>query len=354
MRILFTLISIVLVFDFNFGQVASFEFPATSSLVVSTKDPNVSVSNMSLSSGTIETNITTGTYFPNEPYIEESGGWTSSSQNSAKSFQFTITANSGYTFSITNISFRGYATGAGPSAFGFAIGSSNIFAVNAPDGVLVEVNQSVSGQTGLTSATIKIQGWLNGSRASTGGGAFRLDDVIITGAVALPVSFSSFYAYNNKLSFSTASETNNDYFTIERSGDGRTFDAIGEIKGAGNSTEEKHYEFTDENPIQGINYYRIKQTDFDGQYSYSEIRSVRHTGKGNVAISPRSTDGRLDISTEMESYDVAVYSSAGQEVARFAALAGHQTVSIDALQAGVYFVKVMSGTESETVRVIKY
>jgi len=174
----------------------------------------------------------------------------------------------------------------------------------------------------------------------------------------LPIVLKSFNVSKsgnvNELFWQTASETNNDYFTIERSGDGRTFDAIGEIKGAGNSTEEKHYEFTDENPLPGINYYRIKQTDFDGQYSYSEIRSVRHTGKGNVAISPRSTDGRLDISTDMESYDVALYSSAGQEVARFNALAGHQTVNIEALQAGVYFVKVMSGTESETVRVIKY
>ncbi len=175
---------------------------------------------------------------------------------------------------------------------------------------------------------------------------------------AMPVKFSHFsinkFTEKTFLTFTTASETNNDFFTIERSGDGRSFDAIGEIKGAGNSTEEKHYEFTDENPLPGINYYRIKQTDFDGQYSYSEIRSVRHTGKGNVAISPRSTDGRLDISTDMESYDVALYSSAGQEVARFAALSGHQTVNIEALQAGIYFVNVMSGTESETVRVVKY
>jgi hypothetical protein len=127
---------------------------------------------------------------------------------------------------------------------------------------------------------------------------------------AMPVKFSNFtlnkFPKTTILSFTTASETNNDYFTIERSGDGPSFDAIGEIKGAGNSTEEKHYEFTDENPLPGINYYRIKQTDYDGQYSYSEIRSVRHIGKGNVAISPRSTDGRLDISTEMETYDVAV------------------------------------------------
>jgi Secretion system C-terminal sorting domain len=203
------------------------------------------------------------------------------------------------------------------------------------------------------SSNIRYIRWTYNTKAT---GNVRLDEVNI--AAPLPIKIKSFdvKTINNSSSLKlvTASETNNDYFTIERSGDGRSFDGIGEIKGAGNSTEEKHYEFTDENPLPGINYYRIKQTDFDGQYSYSEIRSVRHAGKENVAISPRNTDGRLDITTEMESYDVAVYSSAGQEVARFAALAGHQTVNIEALQAGVYFVKVMSGTESETVRVVKY
>ena len=173
----------VFVFNVGWGQVAQFNFPASNSLVVSTNDANVTVSNVSLSAGTIETNITTGAYFPNEPYIEETGGWTATSQASAKNFLFTITAGSGYTFSITNVSFRAYATAAGPSAFGFRIGSTDIYSVNAPDGSIVAVNQSVSSQTGLTTATIKIQGWLNGSRTSAGTGVFRLDDIVISGTV---------------------------------------------------------------------------------------------------------------------------------------------------------------------------
>lgn len=174
----------------------------------------------------------------------------------------------------------------------------------------------------------------------------------------LPVTLSSFQIKGiNKLSlltFSTASETNNDHFTIERSVDGRSFDAIGEIKGAGNSNEEKRYEFTDENPLAGINYYRIKQTDYDGQYSYSEIKSVRHKGDRYVTVTPRNTDGRLNITTDMDSYSMVVYNSAGQEVQRHDELSGDQNVSIEALQAGIYFVKVVSGTESETMKIMKY
>ena len=77
------------------------------------------------------------------------------------------------------------------------------------------------------------------------------------------------------LSWTTASETNNAYFTVERSGDGKDFNEIGVLPGAGNSTSERQYSFTDEQPINGINYYRIRQTDFDGQYSYSPVESVR-------------------------------------------------------------------------------
>ena len=165
------------------GQtIAQFEFPATNSLTVSVKEANVTVTDVALSSGTISTNYTTGTYFPNEPYIQGTG-WTATTQASAKYFYFTITAGSGYNFSITNISFNAYATSAGPSAFGFAIGSSDLYSTNAPSASLLSVDQSVTGQSGLSTATIKIQGWLNSSRASTGGGSFKLDDVIITGTV---------------------------------------------------------------------------------------------------------------------------------------------------------------------------
>ncbi|MBU1680074.1 MAG: lamin tail domain-containing protein [Bacteroidetes bacterium] len=191
----------ILIFSVNlsWGQIAQFNFPATSSLVVSTKDANVTVSDMTLSAGTIETNIVTGTYFSNEPYIEESSGWIATDQASAKSFTFTITANSGYEFSITNISFNAYATSAGPSAFSAEIDGASITAVDAPSEVLVSYIQAIS-KTGLTSAVIKIQGWLNGSRTSTGSGVFKLDDVIITGnvsAVSSPILIVSTSTLNN-------------------------------------------------------------------------------------------------------------------------------------------------------------
>ena len=158
---------------------------------------------------------------------------------------------------------------------------------------------------------------------------------------------------NNIISFTTASETNNDYFTIERSVDGITYEAIGEIKGAGNSSKELSYEFTDEKPLTGLNYYRIKQTDYDGKYSYPEVRSVRFTDGASVTVSPRTTEGRVDITTDMEDYNVEVYTAAGAQVKAFTGMNADQSISIEDLKAGIYFLRVGSTTASETVRVIK-
>ncbi|MBK9255601.1 MAG: choice-of-anchor D domain-containing protein [Saprospiraceae bacterium] len=174
----------------------------------------------------------------------------------------------------------------------------------------------------------------------------------------LPVEFLDFNVKasgrTSLLSFSTATEFNNDYFSIERSSDGRDFDMIGEIKGAGNSNREISYEFTDSKPSSGINYYRIKQTDFDGKYSYSDIKSIQFSSQKEISVSPGYTDGRLQISTESESYNIVVLNTSGQEVRRFRTLSQNQTISIEELKAGLYFLNIFSGDFRETVRIVKF
>ena len=97
---------------------------------------------------------------------------------------------------------------------------------------------------------------------------------VIVGGV-LPITLLYFRGENidnmSYLEWVTVSETNNDFFTVERSQDGMIFDEICTIQGSGNSNEPLQYDCTDEYPYNGFNYYRLKQTDFDGQYSYSEI-----------------------------------------------------------------------------------
>ena len=98
-------------------------------------------------------------------------------------------------------------------------------------------------------------------------------------SVALPINLVAFEGEwkesNVLLEWSTASERNNDFFTVERSSDGIDFSDIAQIKGAGNSDEILNYSFLDELHYLDQNattlYYRLKQTDFDGQYAYSDI-----------------------------------------------------------------------------------
>lgn len=115
--------------------------------------------------------------------------------------------------------------------------------------------------------------------------AFRLDDISVNSLTVLPVTLTAFTAKANlqniDLAWNTASEKDNSYFEVLRSGDGRTFSKIGEVKGAGTSSAAKSYPFTDKDALPGVSYYQLKQVDADGKSSESEVVAV----KSNVAAS---------------------------------------------------------------------
>ncbi|OEK02574.1 hypothetical protein BFP97_14040 [Roseivirga sp. 4D4] len=101
---------------------------------------------------------------------------------------------------------------------------------------------------------------------------------------ALPITLISFEASVNndnqvKLDWVTASEVNNAFYTIERSTNGVDFETVGRIDGAGNSDAILYYTYMDTRPLNGLSFYRLKQTDFSGEFDFSEIRSVRVTSK---------------------------------------------------------------------------
>ena len=95
---------------------------------------------------------------------------------------------------------------------------------------------------------------------------------------ALPIGLSQFSVELdqrfNILSWTTESEHNNDYFNVEKTLDGETFENIGYIRGGGTSNQTTTYTFTDYNTKENINYYRLKQTDFDGKFTYSYVISI--------------------------------------------------------------------------------
>lgn len=113
----------------------------------------------------------------------------------------------------------------------------------------------------------------------------------------LPIELISFQAEPNgsviDLKWTTASERNNDYFTIEKTVDGQSFKFVAENDAAGNSTTTHDYTAFDQNPYHGVSYYRLKQTDFNGQATYSELVKVdfSFTEKFNFDIYPNPNSG---------------------------------------------------------------
>jgi hypothetical protein len=116
----------------------------------------------------------------------------------------------------------------------------------------------------------------------------------------LPVELLDFTAeIKNRtvdLTWQTASEHNNDFFTVERSSDGFNFEPIAYVDGAGNSTTLLNYSEVDLQPLDGVSYYRLKQTDFDGAFEYSDIRVVSSAADAQVLIYPNPSKGSIQIS----------------------------------------------------------
>ncbi len=160
------------------------------------------------------------------------------------------------------------------------------------------------GNFDLTTASDAINagdnGFLPGSIADDYSGNPRIIQDIDMGAfelqTVLPVELISFTAKAKAeqvaLSWTTASEKNNDYFEVERSVDGRNFDYLATIKGAGTTTLARHYQTSDKNPINGINYYRLKQVDFDGTTNYSDIVKVEIKSE-KIELFPNPVAGTL-------------------------------------------------------------
>lgn len=169
----------------------------------------------------------------------------------------------------------------------------------------------------------------------------------------LPIELLDFNAIlqgpNVLLKWTTASEINSDYFTIERSRDAEFWDEVSEIPGAGFSTEIRYYEDLDFNPYPGISYYRLKQTDFDGTFEYSDIRVVdMNVGEDSkISIFPNPTDGMLTIiANGDELKDFRVSTMLGQDLTSLVQLiesaATEHRLDLSQLKPGIYILRLNS------------
>ncbi|HSZ71419.1 MAG TPA: T9SS type A sorting domain-containing protein [Cytophagaceae bacterium] len=137
------------------------------------------------------------------------------------------------------------------------------------------------------------QGWYPGIfnwQITEGDPASSCGRTPVTAYTSLPVSLLYFRAYLKTpgtalLQWSTASEINNDHFTLQRSTDGIHFTDMARIGGAGNTNSVSLYNYIDNEALSGTSYYRLKQTDFDGKYSYSNIAKIDDTSFDHFSLS---------------------------------------------------------------------
>jgi hypothetical protein len=177
----------------------------------------------------------------------------------------------------------------------------------------------------------------------------------------LPITLLNFTAEKNGksvlLKWTTASETNNDYFELEKSTDAINFRVVAKIKGAGYSSQLVDYSHEDSNPFTGISYYRLKQVDYDGTFSYSEIKAINFddSGREQVQFFPNPTKGVVNITNlnANRDYVINVYDAVGKLM--FSKNTRNNnifTFSAQELASGLYTLQILS--ENQTVLVEKF
>lgn len=171
----------------------------------------------------------------------------------------------------------------------------------------------------------------------------------INGPVVLPIELASFsakaYGSNVHLEWTTASEKNNDFFEVQRSVDGKTFLPVVKVAGAINSNTPKNYKAIDENPIGGINYYRLKQTDLDGTSTYHKIISVEVLTGLNLKLYPNPAQEFIILNIpKPENLNVEIFDLNGKKYKVSSKTQGNQLiVNTSVLNKGVYILKTKNG-----------
>ncbi len=198
------------------------------------------------------------------------------------------------------------------------------------------------------------------------GGNGRGDVTGSQSSANLPISlllFTPFCNGNNiVLNWSTASETNNDYFTVERSLDAISWQVVTTVNGAGNSNIILNYKTTDTNPLEGISYYRLKQTDYDGKsetFSAVAVSCVSNTEQPSVLYFPNPFTSEITVENKnvtSENASITVYDIFGSKVFTKTIdrdeLGKTFTLNLSDLAKGIYTIEFRSNSYSNTGKIV--
>lgn len=172
-----------------------------------------------------------------------------------------------------------------------------------------------------------------------------LQHMFSIGPNVLPVELTSFRAQPTErqvlLTWTVATEKHNESFTVERSTDAEHYQSIGTVLGAGNSLAARSYALADADPLPGLTYYRLKQTDFDGTTRYPGLTSVhRKSTVPTVHLYPSPNDGHFTVEGAEPGSILTLLNALGNPVRTFRLPSRVATVEATDLRKGVYFAQI--------------
>jgi hypothetical protein len=184
----------------------------------------------------------------------------------------------------------------------------------------------------------------------------RIDNVsvVIHTSATLPVELTYFGTENNEndvnLNWVTNSEVENDYFMIQASKDGFTYQTIGQVGGQGNTAEITNYQFVDQHPSSGITYYRLKQVDFDGTTAYTDAETVNRgvQGEGFVMF-PNPAINAFSVSNLPEGINTMNVTSLNGQHVLSQSITNYTSMDLTTFESGIYIVSITNsiGTSSQ-------
>lgn len=359
---------ILMTSSFTFGQISAWNFNASSNAATSTAS-GTTASDVTINGASASTPAYVTGFIPpasSGGLAFQSEDWkVGSPADMSKYLEFTVTSTS----DVLNFDFlelaierdtdgpQFLAVTTSQDAHGSVIATINLSATTSFDTYTVNFTDPVF--TGLTSLTIRLYGY----GATTTTGTLTVDEIAIKSTV-LPVELAHFTGEkmdaSSLLEWATYSEVNNAYYEVEHSTDGKEFSIVKQVEGAGNSNDYNTYSTIHENPEVGANYYRLRQVDFDGQYTYSDIVMVEHKAvlAADVKVFPNPVVDWVKIELPQLEADaiVAVYNANGQLMRKMIINSFDNVLSLEVMNwtNGQYFIQIETNNQVITKQFIKF
>jgi hypothetical protein len=186
-------------------------------------------------------------------------------------------------------------------------------------------------------------------------GSYQINTYTLNILSLLPVTWRSFTVTPRGntawLQWSTASEQNTRDFNVQYSTNGSSWTTIGTVTAAGNSSEVLNYSYLHNSPVTGNNFYRIQQTDLDGNYKYSSIENMKLslTVKSFSVLNTLVTTGKLQVNVKSSTL-LSLFGNDGKLMWQKECKAGIHSIDLGSISKGIYFLKGKDATEKILVR----